>query len=265
MSSIEFNEIHLPKKLQCFTANLSSLAGTLRPTQEMVNFVSEQQARGEANPQPFAPYVIPSLTEHPWLPRSAPHINALSSWKAKNRGSRKQPIAFQMWLHHHYRFVFAAELCNAWAPFGGLAAQLNHIAVILSLATLENAAYAIRYHETLISALADYARARFPFDYHSALSEIHEETRRLLLRDTANNLAGFPSQNPIRPVPAFNLSFQRQKGKGRQKGNKGRTPGGKNRSNKGGKRQSSSDRPVGKGTAPPAIALPQTATGGNQS
>ena len=83
ITSAEYNEVHLPKRLQNFTANLSALAGTLRPTQEMVNLVSEDIARGEANPQPYFPFATADYHQHPWMPRRTAHSNALSAWKAK--------------------------------------------------------------------------------------------------------------------------------------------------------------------------------------
>ena len=153
ITAIEYNEVHLPKRLGNFTVNLSPLAGSLRPTQEMVNLLSEQIARGEADPQPFFPYVTADYHQNPWLPRITAHANALTAWKTKNNGSRKKAIAFQMRMHRHYRFIFAAEIVGAWTPFGGLAAQLNHVAVLLSLASLENAGHAIRYHELLVKRL----------------------------------------------------------------------------------------------------------------
>ena len=213
----------------------------------MVNIISEEIARGEANPQPFAPYVAPNFHEHPWLPRQTAHVQALATWKAKNRGSRKQSIAFQMWLHHHYRFVFAAEMCHAWKPFGGIAAQLNHIAVILSLATLESANFAIRYHDLLASTFADFARARFSFDYHTALSEIHEDTRRAVARENAS------LSNTAPPVQGSPQRSGKGQNKGQQKGNKGKGKGGKGK--KGGKRsKGDAQNTSGKGTTAPTPA-----------
>ena len=198
IAAIEFNEVHLPRRLSSFAANLSTISGTLRPVQEMISAVSEEIARGEADPQPFHPYIVPNYMERPWLPRPTAHVNALMAWKAENRGTRKQGIAFQMWMRRHYRLVFAAKMCNDWATlWGGLAAQLNHIAVFLSIDTTESAAYAISYHNPLASTLADYARARFPFDYHTALSDVHEDTRRSILRDTAP-----PPFRPNAPLPS---------------------------------------------------------------
>ena len=248
ISAIEFNESHLPKRLKDSKADLSSLSGTLKPVQEMVNWVSEQLARGEANPQPYHPYLVPNYHDHPWLPRANAHINALSAWKSKNRGSKKQAISFQMWLRHHFRFVISAEICNAWSPFVVLVAQMNHIAVILSIASIENSAFAIRYHDLLIASLADFARARFPFDYHSALSEIHEDTRRLAMRDNANTTAPrFTAPNPADNQPR---QFTH---KSRPKGQKGTQKGKGTKGKKGGKRNNAHDQPTGKGKGQPSL------------
>ena len=242
IAAIEFNEVHLPKRLENFTVNLSSISGLLRPSQEMVNLVSEQIARGEANPQPFVPYVTADYHAHPWLPRINAHSNALATWKTKNNGARKKAIAFQMRMHHHYRFVFAAEMDNAWTHFGGLAAQLNHISVLLSLASLETAGYAIRYHDSLVSTLAECARARFPIDYHNALSEVHDDTRRALARDNANfSIATRPTASSLEP-------FQRSvKGKSRSKG-KGKAKGSTSKGKKGTKRSGANTTALGKGS-----------------
>ena len=251
IAHVEFTEVHLANRLQSFTANLSSLAGSLRPSQDMVNAVSELIARGESNPQPYHPYIAPNLSDRPWLPRLSAHVNALAAWKAKNRGSRKQSISFQMWLRHHMRFIFADEMCNAWAPFGGLASQLNHVAVLLSLATLENAGFAMKYHDLLVTTLSEYARARFPCDYRAMLSEVNEETCRAVTRDSTAPPKRFPFAAP--------LSTQRsQKGKQRsQKGGKVKGNPNKGNKGKGAKKGVAHDRSTGKGNAPlPTAAIP---------
>ena len=160
-----------------------------------------------------------------------------------------------MWLRRRYRFVIAAEMCHAWTPFGGIAAQLNHIAVLLSLATLENAGFAIRYHDLLVSTLADFARARFTSDYHTALSEVHEDTRRAVTRE--NNA---PKTAPTTATPTQGKGKGQTRSKGSATKGKGKgTKGGK----KGGKRSKGDrTRPGWKGasealTAPPAGELNQ--------
>ena len=261
IATVEFNEIHLPRRLKNFTVDLSTIAGTLRPTQEMVNAVSEEIARGESNPQPFHPYVIPNYHEHPWLPRNAPHVNAFHAWKNKSKGVRKNAISFQQWLHHHMRFVFSAEVCSLWTPFGGIAAQLNHITVLLSLATLESAGFAMKYHDLLVRTLADCARARFPFDYATALSEVHEDTRRAILVENAR----------MAPTPQAHYPPRSSKENNRPKGIKSRNnaPKGTNAPNKGKGRKRFNDTTTraGKGPTPmptsatPLAAQPKAATG----
>ena len=65
IASVDYNESHLPRRLGSFTDQLSRVGGTLRPTQEMVNLISEDIARGEANPQPFAPFVAADYRQRP--------------------------------------------------------------------------------------------------------------------------------------------------------------------------------------------------------
>ena len=60
IAQIEVAEVHLPKRLQNFAANLSSMAGSLRPSQDMANVAIELISRGEANPQPYHPYIAPN-------------------------------------------------------------------------------------------------------------------------------------------------------------------------------------------------------------
>ena len=144
------------------------------------------------------------------------------------------------------RFVLSAEICSLWTPFGGNSAQINHIAVLLTLATLESAGFAIKYHELLIRTLADCARARFPFDYHAALSEIHEDTRRAILNEHARGIAT--------PQRFGNQRFP--KGNNRAKGGKVRNTPNKGAKNTKGKKRSNkgTDAPAGKGPTPAPAA-----------
>ena len=219
----------------------------------MVNAISEEIARGEANPQPFHPYVVPNYHEHPWLPRITAHVNAYNTWKTKAKGTKKQAISLQQWLHRHIRFVITAEMCSLWTPFGGLAAQFNHIAVLLTLATLESAGFAIRYHELLVRTLSDYARARFPFDYFTALSEIHEDTKRAINTDSTRPASMAP--------PPANAQLYTKGGKNRySNGKKGKPTGGKGNKTKGKQGKGGNPRQAGKGPTPPPVAPPAATT-----
>ena len=62
----------------------------------------------------------------------SPAADLASEGSPNTQRTRNPP---QSWLRRHYRFVLAAELPQAWAPFGGLSAQLRYIAVLLSMAS----------------------------------------------------------------------------------------------------------------------------------
>ena len=146
-----------------------------------------------------------------------------------------------------------AEMCSLWTPFGGIAAQLNHIAVLLSLATLASAGFAIRYHELLIRTLADHARARLPFDYFTALSEVHEDTRRTIATDSAR-ASNQPPQKGNKQRSAKGQSPT-------PKGKKGKPAGKGTKNNRGKKGKDNTNRPAGKGPAQLPTAPQPPATG----
>ena len=253
IASVEFNEIHLPNRLGNFKIDLAAIDGTLRPVQEMASAISEEIARGQANTHPFHPYIIPNYHERPWFPRVTARVNAFNNWRNKTKGAKKQAISPQQWLHHHLRFALTAELCELWTPFGGIAAQFNHISALLSLATLESAGFAMRYHDLPVRTLADCARARFPFDYLTALSEVHEDTRRAIMADTAR-----PSFAPPRNenAPRFQPKGKQRAKSTKQKGRNAKGGKGKKRSN-----QADTTPWTGKGPAPaqePTAPIPAT-------
>ena len=39
----------------------------------------------------------------------------------------------QAWLLYQLRFLIAADLACAWTGFGGLAAQLNHLSIVMNI------------------------------------------------------------------------------------------------------------------------------------
>ena len=158
-----------------------------------------------------------------------------------------------MWMRRRYRFIFAAEMANARAPFGFLADQLNRASVLPPLASLECAGYAIRYHDLLVSTPADYARARFPIDYHNALSEVQDDARRALSRDsaTSSNTVRFTAGTSQEPFQRFPKGKSRPSGKGKAKGNA-------QKGKKGSKRSGANAISIGKGAnnTAPATAIP---------
>ena len=60
------------------------------------------------------------------------------------------------------RYAIAADFCAAFASFGGLSDQLNHISTAPSLSIAENAHVAINYDGVAKSKLQEKARPRNP-------------------------------------------------------------------------------------------------------
>ena len=218
----------------------------------MVNAISEEIAKGESNPQPPHPYVIPNYHERPWLPRINAHINTYHTWKNKTTGSKKQAILLQMRLHRHVRFIITAEMCSLWTPFGGIAAHLNHVAVLLSLSTLESAGFAIRYRELLIRNIADNARARISCDYFATLSKVREDTRRAITTDGA--------RSPNQPLPKGAKQRSRKGTPTNREGKKGKSTSKGTKPNRGKKGKDNATRPSGKGHTPLSTAPPADTT-----
>ena len=59
-------------------------------------------------------------------------------------------------------YVIAADFCAAFASFGGISAQINRIATVLSLSITENEHVAINYGRVAKSKLQGAARLRNP-------------------------------------------------------------------------------------------------------
>ena len=166
-------EVSILLALASYHAPLSSIGSILHPTQEMANEVSEAMAKAKAFPPPYKPYIAPDYSIRPWLPRMDVHTNALNKWKTRvTRVQGKQELSFQMRLRHHMRFVVTADLCHAWDSFGGMAAQLPQITLLLSLAATENFARAMLYRKEIVRFLSESARARITLNFRSYLSEV---------------------------------------------------------------------------------------------
>ena len=52
------------------------------------------------------------------------------------------------------------DICGAWSTFGGIAAQFNHLSIVLHLATVGNISSALLYDSLLSAHLEELARAR---------------------------------------------------------------------------------------------------------
>ena len=78
-------------------------------------------------------------------------------------------------MRYQLRFIFAADVCGAWSLFGGVVAQLNHLSIVLHIATTDAIGIAATYDQLPKAHLEERARARAPgtagtADFHEMLS-----------------------------------------------------------------------------------------------
>ena len=142
----------------------------------MVSEASKSLSKAAAIPPPYKPYLTPDYATRPRLPRMVLNTNDLATWRAmESRAPGKKDISFHMRKRRHISFVIAAYLCHDCAPFGGMSAQISHIAHLLSIAPTEHCNYALMYRRELVRFLADAARARA---YRSIFGTVYRESRR---------------------------------------------------------------------------------------
>ena len=157
-----------------------------------------------------------------------------------------------MWLRRHLRFIMTAEMCSLWTPLRGdrCTAQPH------SGATIASDARKCGLCRPLSRAPHSHAcgsrSCSLTFDYYTALSEVHEDTRRTIATDSARA----SNQPPLK-------GNKQRSGKGRtptQEGKKGKPVGKGTKNNRGKKGKDNASRPAGKGpsqlsTAPPLLPL----------
>ena len=100
-------------------------------------------------------------------------------------------------MRRQLRFVITADLCRAWGPFGGLAAQISHFAILVSISSEGDWNYAILYHMERARLLADSARARIPLVFRRYLFGIKGEVCEMI-----SNGSTMPNRPNTAPNPA---------------------------------------------------------------
>ena len=183
----EFEEVCIPTALRRYTPDLSQLTGVIKPDQLMVNEISKQMTAAANTVPPYVPFVTVDLSGIPWRPTGSEHKRAHEIWKSRVRGfGSRQDISLQAWLLHSTRFIFSADLCGAWATFGGLAAQLSGLAVVLSMAVTESAQTAIEYDRKLRNYASEMARERMEgVNFSELISTENELIKRRVLAENA--------------------------------------------------------------------------------
>ena len=185
---VKFEEIVIPNQMKRWTADLSKLSAFLIPDQEMTNVFSKEFAEASKKDPPFIPFVLPKLSEKPWMVPLQSHERAAKYWREniqhKKTKDDPQQTSLQAWFLYTLRFIFTGDLSDAWSAFGGLSSQLSHLSIVLHLATTETASYAISYDLELRNMIARLARRRDAgCDFSKLLCEENEEIKRYLKVD----------------------------------------------------------------------------------
>ena len=81
-------------------------------------------------------------------------------WKQDKRAILPQELSIQAFTLYQLRFVFAADLCSAWAKFGGIGPQLSRLSTTLHLGVTESVAAALAYRRIVDIKLQEKARTR---------------------------------------------------------------------------------------------------------
>ena len=174
--NMRFTELDIPKALEKYAPPLSALSAFFLPDQDQVNFVRKEIAIAASKDPPYVPYLIPKLTEAPWLPSDSEHSSARKWWVANSKQAKRslspQEMTIQAFALYHLRFLFAADLCQAFSIFGGLGPQLSHFSTVLHLGVTESVGTALAYHRLVGLKLQEKARKRTvsPSDFIALLA-----------------------------------------------------------------------------------------------
>ena len=151
-----------------FKADLSSAGGFLEPTQEMANFTSLKLARGRSKVPAYTPFIVPDVSAAPWAISSMGHFEAFSRRRTSSRVAKPDDVAssipMQAWLRYQMRFLIAADLGGGWSAFGGIAAQLDHLSIVMNISITDSAAIALSYGRLAREFLAGKALSRQDVD-----------------------------------------------------------------------------------------------------
>ena len=127
----------------------------------MANYISLELARGRSKVPDYTPFIVPDVSAPPWAIASNEHTAAVALWRTSarkaKRGDNPHPIPMQAWLLYQLRFLIAADVSGAWAGFGGLSDQLNHLAIVMNISITDSADVALSYDRLVREFLAERA------------------------------------------------------------------------------------------------------------
>ena len=167
--------------------SMKDLLGNLKHSQDLCNQFSLEIARGELLTPPVFPYVVPDLSRKPWAIQEPAHVLALQNWQKLQKPHKRpgaQDVSINQWFLYNLRYILAGDLAGAWSPFGGLAAQMSHIGIVLDLAVTEHSGVALSYDlqiKNLAKQMAETDREKNKAE--SLLSDLNQTVKNNVLRD----------------------------------------------------------------------------------
>ena len=115
----------------------------------MANAIGPELARFASKVAEYATSIFPQLAEVPWPVSPHDHTAAVQRRRANtiqaNRENAPKALPLQAWMLYHLRRLLTDELLGALSTFGGLADALNHLSIVLNIATTDTIAVAHAY------------------------------------------------------------------------------------------------------------------------
>ena len=112
---------------------------------------------------PYTPFATPKPRDRPWCADLPSHERANKARKESVPNKTKespQQVSIIAWLLYMLRFVFVGDVLDLWSAFGGPAAQLGHLSIVLRVETVGNATLSIIYDSELRAHIQRLARPR---------------------------------------------------------------------------------------------------------
>ena len=97
--------------------------------------------RGILNAPIYTPHIVPGAPDVPWPVPKAAHSAALLRRRRnspEDKAAKTQQLPLNVRILYRLRSIFAAGFCSDWINFGGVAAQLNHLPIVIRVATTES-------------------------------------------------------------------------------------------------------------------------------
>ena len=149
------------------------------------------------------------------MPADSDHATAKTKWVGYSKQSKRsilpQELGTQDFAMYHLRFIFAADLCQAFSKFGGVGPQLAHLPKKLHIGIAESVGASMSYHRIAGAKLQekDRDRATLAADFAACLDSEHFAFTEQAKKEMALAIeAGHKKQDSARDPKA--------KGKGRQ-------------------------------------------------